>query len=73
MSFGRYLLLKMVVGLILFCVSVLPTFYLVGLVAVQMPKAATPIAFALAGLVWLIGMMFGTHFITEKLSKRWSH
>lgn len=72
MNFGRYILLKMAVGLVLFCLSVLPTFYLVGLAAVQMPKAASLVAFALVGLAWLIGMMFGTHIITEKLSKRWS-
>ena len=72
MSLGRYLLLKCAVGLALFWVVIFPFFYLTGLVASLMPKAAAPVAFGLMGLVWIVGMAFGTHLLTEKLSKRWS-
>ncbi|GGO97640.1 hypothetical protein [Stakelama pacifica] len=72
MSWGRYILLKTVVGFGLFIVSVMPIFFLVGLVGSQMPKAAGMVAFALVALVWLIAMLLGTEIITEKVTKRWS-
>lgn len=72
MSFGRYLLLKFVVGFALFGVVLLPFLFFAGWLGSLMPKAAAPLAFALAGLVWLLVMTIGTHMLTEKLSKRWS-
>jgi len=62
----------MSVGLVLFIVSILPTLLLTGGLAAVMPPAAAPVAAVLIGIPWLLGMMIGTHLITEKLSKRWS-
>ena len=73
MSWGRYMLLRFAVSFALFVLSVLPTFYVMGFVASQMPRASAPVAFGFVGLVWLLTMTFGSHLITEKLSKRWSN
>ena len=72
MSWRRYMLLKLAVSFALFVLSVLPTFYAMGLLASLMPRASAPVALVLVGLVWLLIIASGSHLITEKLSKRWS-
>ena len=72
MSFWRHQILKTTVGFLLFVISILPTFYLIGGLASVMPATSASVAFWLVGIIWLLGMVIGTHLITEKLSKRWN-
>jgi hypothetical protein len=71
-SLGRYLLLKTAVGFALFVVFLFPTLFLTGAVASLLPESARGVGVFAVGLSWLVGMMLGTHVITEKLSRRWS-
>ncbi len=72
MSVGRYLLLKCAVGFGVFLIACPLAFLLAGGFASLMPKPSAPVAFALVGLIYLVGSLGATHLITEKLSKRWS-
>jgi len=69
----NYHLLRMAVGFVLFILSILPTGLLVAGVVSLLPAGAEILVVALVGIPWVLGMMIGTHMITEKLSKRWSH
>jgi hypothetical protein len=72
MSFWRYQALRLAVAFCLFVVTVPIAFLVVGSLAGDKPDGAATAVFWLVGLVWLFGNVFGSHLITEKLSKRWS-
>jgi hypothetical protein len=72
MEFWRYQALRLAVAFGLFVVTIPVAFLFMGLLGGQMAEAAAPVAIYGIGLIWLFGNLFGSYFITEKLSKRWS-
>ena len=72
MRLGRYFATKLVVGALLFVVTVPIAIFGSAALAYPMPEAARPFAFAGVGLIWLMGNVLEAEIITRKIGKRWS-
>ena len=69
MSFlWRYQISRLIVGLCLLILLILPVEFLIGYLTLVMPGV---IAVAIGLLAWLGGAMFGAQLIIEKLSRHW--
>ena len=66
--FWRYQISRLIVGLSLLIVLILPAELLMGYLTLVMPVG---IAVGVGIIAWLGGAMFVTHLIIEKLSRDW--
>ena len=72
MSIGRYMALKFAVGFGVFLVTCPLAFLLAGAFGSIMPEPSVGWAFAIVGVVYILGSAILTHLLTEHLAKRWS-
>lgn len=68
MSFWRFQALKLIVGLGLLLLLILPTEFLIGYLVFIMPAW---IAVGIGIIAWIGGTIFGTLLIARNLRKRW--
>jgi membrane associated rhomboid family serine protease len=68
MTFGRYQMLRLMVGLPLLIVLMFLAYALIGHLTAAIPAG---IAVGIGILAWIGGTMFGTHLIAKSLRRRW--
>ena len=66
--FWRYQISRLIVGLSLLILLILPTELLIGYLTLVMPAG---IAVGIGMIGWLGVTIFGTHLIMAKLSRQW--